>query len=598
MTRLFDLDAELAAGAEESRRQGDPTQAPVRTDPVRLALEKSRLPSVPPKAVAILKRAMRLADGERADIARGARLALDAIDIAPDFALGYHGLAICLERLGRLSKALECYERAWRLDPATPELYLNLAMLAWKLDMLDGAEKFLRLFIQMAPDSLSGPINLGGVLRDKGEFESSIELLRAAIYANPESYELWNSLGTTLLEAGRYDEAQVFYTEALRLKPDFARGHHNLAFTYELTGEAEKAVDAFKTALRNPASPNDEILMRHGLSHALLAAGRLEEGWDAYDVRLDLRYPSATRFMIDAPRWDGADPSVLAGKCALLCGEQGLGDEVLFVQIARDMLEAVGPDGELRIAVEHRLVPMVARALPGARVIRHNTVRREGADWRWVEPVEGRALDVWAPMIQPVRCFRKRVPDDFPATPFLVPDPEQVARWREQLAGYGPGLKVGLLWRSLKMDVKRSKYFTAFEQWERVLKTPGVNFVNLQYGEVADDLKRAEDELGVRIVQPEGIDLRNDLDGVSALGRALDLVVGPTNAASNIAAASGGEVWFVHPHRNVWTHMGYGKSPWYPNTRSFFRGATTDWTPVMIDVARALDERAAVYKAA
>ena len=100
------------------------------------------------------------------------------------------------------------------------------------------------------------------------------------------------------------------------------------------------------------------------------------------------------------------------------------------------------------------------------------------------------------------------------------------------------------------------------------------------------------------LVQPEGIDLKNALDEVTALCGALDLVLGPTNATSNLAAASGAEAWFVHPYRGIWTHLGHGRSPWYPSSRSFFRGDTTDWTPVMTEIADALAARAANTAAA
>ncbi len=49
---------------------------------------------------------------------------------------------------------------------------------------------------------------------------------------------------------------------------------------------------------------------------------------------------------------------------ALWIGEQGLGDEILFLQLGRDLIDAIGPDGQLYIAVEQRLVEMVQRTYP------------------------------------------------------------------------------------------------------------------------------------------------------------------------------------------------------------------------------------------
>ena len=89
--------------------------------------------------------------------------------------------------------------------------------------------------------------------------------------------------------------------------------------------------------------------MRHSRSMVLLACGRLEEGWATNAARLDPNRAQATLFTIDAPMWDGVDPAQIRGKTLVLVGEQGLGDEVLFMNTVKDLIEAIGPDGELRI---------------------------------------------------------------------------------------------------------------------------------------------------------------------------------------------------------------------------------------------------------
>lgn len=600
MSKVLDLDAELAAGAEDAVRQVSPKRDTSAASEVRRALTATRpKQDTPPKAVGLLKRAMKIVDDDTVAAAKAAKLCLDAVEMAPDSALANHALAICLERMGRLSRSLQFYERAWRLDPQNAEIYLNLAMVAWQLDMLDGAEKFLRLFLQMQPNHVSGIINLSGVLRDQSRFEDSIELLRAAIYANPEEKDLWNSLGTTLLESGEPEQSLTFYAEALRLAPGYARAHHNTAFAYELLGEPDKSAHHFREALKTASNHKDRVTMTHGLSQALLAMGELDEGWELYQSRLDPAYGHCTNFVIDAPRWDGQNADQLRGKRLLWVGEQGLGDEILFLQLGRDLLKAIGPEGELRIAVEQRLVDMVRKALPGAIVGSHRTVRREGKDIRVIVGFDAGLppIDLWTPFANPARAFRRSL-DAFDPEPMLQPDPADIERWREALAGLGDGLKVGILWKSLKMDAKRSKHFSAFDNWKPVLKTPGVRFVNLQYGDAADDIAYAQSKFGVTIHQLDGIDLKNDLDQVTALTKACDLVIGPTNATTSLGAAAGAAVWYIHPHGRIWSHMGAGRSPWFASPRSFFGKGYADWTGIMKQVAAALAEKAARSAAA
>jgi hypothetical protein len=92
-------------------------------------------------------------------------------------------------------------------------------------------------------------------------------------------------------------------------------------------------------------------------------------------------------------------------------------------------------------------------------------------------------VDLWSPIASLLAGFRRDV-DRFPErSAFLAPDPERVAHWRRELAGYGEGPKVGVLWKSLKIDAGRVRYFSPFERWRPILTTPGVTFVNLQYGD-------------------------------------------------------------------------------------------------------------------
>lgn len=590
MTALIDLNAELAAGAELQKNAAKGAASIATKATLEKVLAQAPADQAPPKLAGLLKRAVRMIDQKGP--AEGARIALKALDLAPEHPLSNHVMALCLERLGRLSKSLEFYERAWRLDPKNPEIYQNLGMVAWKLDMLDAAEKFIRLFAQMAPDSAAAAINLSGVLRDQGKFSDAIELLRAAIYRTPDNAELWNSLGTVLLEAGDPEQAATFYLEALRLKEGFSRAHHNLAYTLELRGDVEGAVEHFNKALENPQSETDRITMEHGLALTTLALGKLEEGWRRYAIRLDPRFEASTFFQYGGKMWDGADPAALAGKTVLVSGEQGLGDEIMFAQMLPDIIEAVGPEGEVRLATERRLVALMQRSFPQVKVACHYTVSREGREFRFAPDLtkDGK-VDLWFPIANACRSFRTRF-EDFAEGAFLTADEELVEQFRAQLAGFGPGLKVGLLWKSLKMTAKRTKFFSGFEAWKPVLTLPGIEFVNLQYGDVAAELARAKTEFGVTIHQPEGLDLKDDLDHVAALGTACDLVVGPMNATINLTAASGGRAIVIQNQRRTWVNMGQDRLPWYPQIEVVYSDAFGNWGSLMDSLAARLSREA------
>jgi tetratricopeptide (TPR) repeat protein len=544
--------------------------------------------------VSVLKRAVKTM--KAGDHPKAARLALKALDAAPQAAMTNHVMALCLYELGRLSTALTFYERAWRLDPKNPDIYLNLGHTAWKLDMLEAAEKFFRLYSQLAPGRPDAAVNLGGVLRDQGKFSEAVEILRAAIYAAPDSAYLWNALGAVILESGDPEQALTFYLEAIRVQPGYARGHYNMAFCLDLMGRTDEAIDHFRKALSLGPSLQDQVTMEHGLSMALLAAGELREGWALYERRLHPLYKARVAFALKSPYWSGAEPEAVRGKRLLLVGEQGLGDEIMHAGALEEAFDLVGPQGSVGLVCERRLTAIMERSFPALdHVSAHATIFKEGMQIRSVHDAETRFKpDLWAPMASLQRALRP-TPDSFPgreANAYFTPDPDRVDSLRAQIANLPDGVRVGFVWKSKLTTGNRTKYFSPFEMWRPVLETPGCTFVCLQYGDVEEELARCERDFGVTIHRIDGLDLMNDLEGVGIAGSLMDVSVGQHNTSLALAAAYGGETWLLSPARTQWTTFGADYMPWSPGSTLFAPARFRDFADPVGRMAEALRDRA------
>ena len=533
-----------------------------------------------------LKRAIHV--WRKGDHAGSAKWALRATQEDETSSKAFHVLAMALERMGHQHKSLVTYERAFQLDPEDPELLINLGLAAWNMKLTQGAEQMFRLYIAACPDSPLGWNNLGSVQQDLGRPDQAIEILREAINRMPHEAILWNSLATVLAEEGRADESLIFYQEASRLEPDFARAYHNLGYAFQHLGQLEQALEAYDAALERVVDPTETRETRHSRSICLIGAGRIEEGFRDYEIRNDQRFRAYFHHIVEAPRWTGED---LAGKRVLMVGEQGLGDEFMFANILPDVQRAIGPGGKLMIAVDPRLVPLFQRSFPAADVGTYDdrTFMNEDGDKaiRLIPFANGENKpDLWAPMGTALQHYRKTLAD-FPHEPFLTPDPARVMQFREQLAAL-PGKKVGLCWRSMMLGAKRAKYFSPIDGWAPVLQTPGVSFVNLQYGDCAEELTRAAADYGVTVHCLPGLDLKNDIDGAAALCAALDLVISAPTAAAATAASVGTQTWFVTAGR-TWPQMGTAEYPWYAKTRVFWPEKFGDWNALMPEVSDELE---------
>ena len=540
------------------------------------------------KAVAIQPMLQRATDALRADDhVTGEKWAQQAVDRDPTSGFGWYLLGIAHERAGHWSGSIAAYEKALELLPDQAEVANDLGRLAFRLGMKPQAEKLFRHFLVRHPGHIEGVNNLVCAIRDQQRYEEAIEALRPTLQANPTSSMLWNTMGTVVAEQGDYVNAQIFFQEALRLEPDFPKARYNLGNAHLILGDAAAALEDCEAALKDITAESDRQMMRLSRSTILINLGRIGEGWDEYEARLDPQFSEVMHFLCDKQPWSpGYD---LRGRNMLVFAEQGLGDEVLFANLLPDLLEALGPDGHLTLAVEPRLVSLFQRSFPTVEVGEHKTHMIQGYNVRHAQFLKDPdSIEVYAPLGS-LLCEFRRTLDDFPSRKnFLTADPDRVAYWTKVLDEQAPqGPKIGLLWKSLSTRDARHRFFSPFEQWKPVLTAPGATFVNMQYGDCSAELELARRELGVKIWQPPGIDLKQDLDDIAALCCALDLTIGFSNATLNIGAACGAPAWLISTP-GAWPRLGTARYPWYPQVRTFTPQKFGEWDPVMETVGEAL----------
>lgn len=590
------LPSELALGHMPVRQDatGD-AASPAAIRRLSHALANPRGPSLKAQKKAIEQLKAAVASIRVGDYQAATKRTLTLLQADERNGLAWHVLAIAQEKSGRLSEALNAYDAALRILPEDPAIAHDLARLAQRLGHLEIAEKLLLKFLSVEPGHIEGTNNLACVLRDQKRYDEAIDRLRDLIAIEPESPTLWNTLGTVLSDQGRMGESLPFFDEALRLDEGFAKARYNRANALQPLGQPERALADLDHALPGAETPYERAMMRMARSMLLMGMGRLREGFAEYEVRFDPEMPEAMNVAVDAPRWDPSRENI-RGKRLLVVGEQGIADEMVFGTCLPDVIDAVGPDGKVFIAVEERLIDLYQRSFPTAVVGGHRAVRIEGRLHRYcpfmeeIGETEGKA-DAWVPMAALLAVYRADISAFPDRDGYLTPDPEKVARWKRELEDIGPGFKVGLHWKSLILTGVRARYFSSFERWKPVLTAPGCVMVNLQCGDVSEDLAAAE-AAGVRIWTPP-MNLKDDLDDLAAISCALDLVIGPGIAGTNIAAAAGARTWLIHAPDD-WHLLGTDRYPFYPRVRTFATGGFDGWPRAIAEVRAALEAEVSV----
>ncbi|HYC02705.1 MAG TPA: tetratricopeptide repeat protein [Azospirillaceae bacterium] len=461
-----------------------------------------------------------------------------------DDADALHLLGLLRFQAGDGAEAAHLIGRAVEARPGFATAENNLANILQAAGRLAEAERHYRAALAAKPDFVEAWSNLGTVLQGLGRLDQAEEALRTAIEHRPGHAEAWTNLGSVLKELGRAAEAETCHRRALGLAPGMAMAHTNLGSALRVLGRGEEAEAALARALEiEPGQP----LARFNRALLRLEAGDLAGGWPGYEDRFVAKRDQPAR-RLPMPRWRGEDVS---GRRVLVWREQGLGDELMFGSLYRDLQARCG---HLVVECDPRLVGIIARALPGA------TVRAETR--------APRDADVEVPAGSLPGLLRPRTVS-FDGRPWLTPDPALAGHWAERLGALGPGLKVGICWRSGLRSAEREGLYSRLEEWAPLFRLPGISWVSLQYDSVAaePELAAAEARHGITIARWPDLDLADDLDGVAALVAGLDLVVTAATAVSEMAGALGVPCWRFGRGPD-WTALGTGVRPWFASQRS------------------------------
>ncbi len=123
-------------------------------------------------------------------------------------------------------------------------------------------------------------------------WQNSITLFEHTLRVTSKNFTIHNNLGIALEEQGKIQEAVFHYSEALRIKPDYALAQYNLATILARQGKIEEAITRYAKALQ--IDPN--LFEAHNnLGNVMAQRGRILEAAAHYQqaLRINPNYAEA-----------------------------------------------------------------------------------------------------------------------------------------------------------------------------------------------------------------------------------------------------------------------------------------------------------------
>jgi hypothetical protein len=218
------------------------------------------------------------------------------------------------------------------------------------------------------------------------------------------------------------------------------------------------------------------------------------------------------------------------------------------------------------IRVEPRIVPLLQRTFPTARIIAAGQAAsgQKFATFEHLAWVFGRDPAGLAASFKP-----------------LLADSDLVEAFRRRYRAATDLPLVGLSWGSKS----HTKDVPDFPEWANFMAETPATFVSLQYGPIKPALRRLRKGDDARLIHDESVDQMVDMDRFAAQIAALDAVVTISNTAAHLAGALGVPTIFLidDKFQTAWPVAG-DRTPWYPSGVVLHKDGR-EW-PAVLDEAR------------
>jgi tetratricopeptide (TPR) repeat protein len=164
---------------------------------------------------------------------------------------------------GRLSAALELYQKAAAQQPENPAPLLGMGTAYWELGQFDSAEKCLRDTLRLSPQSEPAAFELANIAVRRHHYQEAIPLLEKYLSGRPDALAARADLGLAYFHMDRFPDAVKELSKALD-SDEQGDIHYQLSIALRKlgrTGEADAALQK-SVEIRRAALKREQRLLK------------------------------------------------------------------------------------------------------------------------------------------------------------------------------------------------------------------------------------------------------------------------------------------------------------------------------------------------
>ena len=487
------------------------------------------------------------------------------------------------------SQSLEIINNILKVKYDLINVLIDKAYINYKIKEFEISKEICFSVLKKSENNIKALNLLGLCYYEEKKYEESLDFLFKGLNLEKNNISLLNSLGQVYYELRDLKKAEDFYIKALELQPDSYKTLNNAAGFYLETNNSKKALTLYEKALsyfaneptileniaKTYLSLNKNELAKQFCkkaikianspsSHKLLSFVYLREekftkAWTHFDGRLNednfiFRNNSYNLVKDKLLNQKQIDPK----KNLLIIREQGVGDELLYGTMYKDILEKYE---YVYIEADERLIDLFINSFGKQHI---NNFKKFGFFSKDEKNMKEIDQVLYAGSLG--YYFRNQI-NDFPKKGYVKTNQVLIDSTRKDLIDFKKKFKVGISWKSFNNKFAEQKSLS-LEKLLYLFKLQDIDFFNLQYGDVLNEINQFNINNNINLVNLSKIDLFNDFSKVSSLLKNLDLFITVSNSTAHLAGALGVKTILIKPFNQAtffyWDQK-TNKTPWYPS---------------------------------
>jgi len=403
--------------------------------------------------------------------------------------------------------------------------------------------------------------NIGNSLTKNLQFDEGAKYYKLALALDENCADAIVGLGVSAFQQSNYTVCDEYFERALKLQPKNAQIITNLGNSYLVQGRFDDALNLLNRALSiSPELP----MARTNRGLIKLGRGDFETGWEDYEYRFHEEAFNVRRFA-DLPLWAGPAGT---NKKVFIWSEQGLGDEIMFASIFRELEEC---SEVFFVECDSRLLEIFQASFPKIRFLKK---RVQGAD----------GIDFQLPLASLGLIFRKTKKSfrEYSTGYLKLPELELPCSLRDSLTAL-PRPLIGVSWESYALTRNfRDRKSISAEEFEILTTSSNRSFINLQYSNPHKHEKITAQRLPSGVTSLPDLDLKNDIVKLTHVLKHLDGVISIGNSVAHLCGAFGIHTRVLLPSVSDW-RWGYEgpQSPWYSTLTLIRNPDTASWSETL-----------------